>query len=148
METTSPRALVVEDSPVIRRYIRRRLESSGWTVAEAKDAYEGQKAVRAHQPDLITLDLIMPINNGIDGLHLASMIREELPEATLLIVSGMASASDVQSFLTRHKLEFFGKSELPNFGGFARLFARTDEILHELNRHAEVAHREMKIVLN
>jgi CheY-like chemotaxis protein len=132
MEHTSPIALVVDDSPVVRRYIRARLESGGWAVAEANDAFEGLSMVREMEPDLITLDLIMPINNGIDGLHLARLISEEHPEITLLIVSGMASAQDVQGFLNKHKLEFFGKTE-PTNGGFARLFARTDDILHELH---------------
>ncbi len=142
MESTSPTALIVEDSPVVRRYLRFRLESSGWNVAEAEDAFQGLNAVRTLRPDLVTLDLIMPINNGIDGIHLARLIREEAPEVTLLIVSGMASAHDVQDFLKKHKLEFFGKSEPAESGGFARLFARTDDLLAELNRLEQIAERE------
>jgi len=139
MDPTSPTALVVDDNPVVRRYLRLRLESSGWSVAEAEDAFSGMNAARELRPDLITLDLIMPINNGIDGIHLARKIREESPDTTLLIVSGMASEDDVKSFLKKHHLEFFGKSDPSDVGGFARLFARTDELLGELQRLERLA---------
>ncbi len=139
MDPTSPTALVVDDNPVVRRYLRLRLESSGWSVAEAEDAFSGLNAARELRPDLITLDLIMPINNGIDGIHLARMIREESPDTTLLIVSGMASEEDVKSFLKKHNLEFFGKADPSEVGGFARLFARTDELLGELQRLERMA---------
>lgn len=132
MEAISPTVLVVEDSPFLRRYLHLRLESSGWNVIEAADAFEGMKAFHEHQPDLITLDLIMPINNGIDGIHLARKIREEAPAIPLFIVSAMASEADVRDFLTRHKLEFFPKNgDTPN-DGFGKLFARTDSILRDL----------------
>lgn len=137
-----PSALVIDDSPVVRRYLRRRLESSGWSVAEAEDAFEGLNAMRELHPDLITLDLIMPINHGIDGIHLAHRIREESPETTLLIVSGMASEADIKDFLKKNQLEFFGKTETAEVGGFARLFARTDELLRELNRLERLANDE------
>ena len=139
MDTTSPTAVVIDDSPVVRRYLRFRLESSGWSVAEAGDAHSGWNAIRELRPDLVTLDLVMPINNGIDGIHLAQKIRVENPDITLLIVSGLASEQDVKSFLQKHNLEFFGKSDPSDVGGFARLFARTDELLGELNRLEQLA---------
>lgn len=139
MHSTSPTVLVIDDSPVVRRYLRLRLESAGWDVAEAEDAFAGLRAMREMRPDLVTLDLIMPINNGIDGIQLARTIREESPDTTLLIVSGMASESDVKEFLRKHKLEFFGKTESAEVGGFARLFARTDELLRELQRLERLA---------
>jgi CheY-like chemotaxis protein len=135
----SPTALVIDDSPVVRRYLRLRLESSGWSVAEAEDAFAGLNAMRQLRPDLITLDLIMPINHGIDGIHLAHKVREESPDTTLLIVSGMASEQDIKDFLRKNRLEFFGKTDAAEVGGFARLFARTDELLGELNRLERLA---------
>ena len=139
MDSITPTALVIDDSPVIRRYLRFRLESSGWNVAEAGDAFSGWNIAQQLRPDLITLDLIMPINNGIDGIHLARKIREESPDIALLIVSGMASERDVKEFLQKHDLEFFGKTDPSDVGGFAKLFARTDELLGELNRLEQMA---------
>jgi CheY-like chemotaxis protein len=139
MDSTSPTALVIDDNPVVRRYLRLRLQSSGWNVAEAEDAFTGLNAARELCPDLITLDLIMPINNGIDGLHLARKIREESPETTILIVSGVASEQSVKDFMHKHQLEFFGKTAPSDVGGFARLFARTDELLGELRRFEQLA---------
>jgi CheY-like chemotaxis protein len=137
MQAIAPTALVVEDSQFLRRYLRLRLESSGWKVLEAADAFEGMKAFREAQPDLVTLDLIMPINNGIDGIHLARKIREDAPSLPLFIVSAMASEPDVRDFLTRHRLEFFPKTaDSPN-DGFAKLFARTDSILRDLKEQQQ-----------
>src|SRR5690348_6575678 len=53
MQAIAPTALVVEDSQFLRRYLHLRLESSGWKVVEAPDAFEGLKAFREAQPDLI-----------------------------------------------------------------------------------------------
>ena len=138
MDATAPTALVIEDTPLIQRYLRFRLVLRGWNVAEAGDAYAGLKVARELRPDLITLDLVTPINHGIDGIHLARQIREESPHTVVLIVSGLASEPDVKDFMTKHDFELFGKDPA-DVGGFACLFSRIDELFVELGRLEQLA---------
>lgn len=61
------RILIVDDSPLIRRTLRTLLEQqTDWAVCgEAEDGRDGiEKAQRLH-PDLIVIDLVMPVMNGI-----------------------------------------------------------------------------------
>ncbi len=70
---TGQRVLVVDDETSIRRYLRAALTAQGLTVYEAADGQEALKAVLAHRPDLIILDLGLP---DIDGIEVTRRLRE------------------------------------------------------------------------
>ena len=125
-----PTALVVEDNSVVREFIRLKLETSGWKVREAEDAASGLNLFRQTRPHLVTLDLVMPNNDGFDGLHLARLISDEAPEVALLVVSGFGSQPDVKDFMEKHDLELFNKS--PDDPTFKNLFSRTDVLFQDL----------------
>jgi chemotaxis response regulator CheB len=61
------RILIVDDNPVIRDTLREVLEQeSGWEVCgEAANGREGIEKAQQLKPDLIVLDLSMPVMNGI-----------------------------------------------------------------------------------
>jgi CheY-like chemotaxis protein len=132
----SPRALVIEDNSVVRQFLRLELEHRGWTVAEAEDAYRGLLAFRESGPQLVTLDLVMPINDGLDALQLARMIREEDPEVILLVVSSFAANRDIQSFFQKQQVELFGKPTAGN-PKFDKLLERVDDLYQELNTRSK-----------
>jgi CheY-like chemotaxis protein len=60
------RILVVEDEPEIREIERRMLESEGWAVTEAANGREALDALEQHRPELIMLDLMMPVMDGFE----------------------------------------------------------------------------------
>ena len=64
-----PTCLVVDDSRVVRKLIRRILESGGYDVAEAEDGARALAACRADPPDCVVLDWNMPVMNGIEFLR-------------------------------------------------------------------------------
>ncbi|HVZ45529.1 MAG TPA: two-component system response regulator KdpE [Ramlibacter sp.] len=64
--TPSPVALIVEDEPQIRRFVRAALEGEGWQVHEADTQQRGLIEAGTRQPDLIVLDLGLPDGDGID----------------------------------------------------------------------------------
>jgi signal transduction histidine kinase/CheY-like chemotaxis protein len=64
--------LVVEDDPVMRDMLQRRLEKEGWTVMEAENGRVALKRMAERQPDLILLDLMMP---EMDGFQFLDEIR-------------------------------------------------------------------------
>jgi len=63
---TAPIALLVEDEPQIRRFVRTALEEEGWLVHEAATMQRGLIDAGTRKPDLIVLDLGLPDGDGID----------------------------------------------------------------------------------
>jgi two-component system KDP operon response regulator KdpE len=66
MNDTAPTALLVEDEPQIRRFVRAALEEEGWQVHEAATLQRGLIDAGTRKPDLIVLDLGLPDGDGID----------------------------------------------------------------------------------
>jgi two-component system KDP operon response regulator KdpE len=66
MSTSLPTAIVIEDEPQIRRFVRAALEAEGWQVHEAATRREGLAAAGTRQPDLLVLDLGLPDGDGVE----------------------------------------------------------------------------------
>ena len=64
----APTALLVEDEPQIRRFVRAALEAEGWQVHESATLQRGLIDAGTRRPDLIVLDLGLPDGDGIDFL--------------------------------------------------------------------------------
>jgi CheY-like chemotaxis protein len=62
-------ALIVEDDPATREILRRTLEGEGWEVREAENGQLGLDQVAEAAPDLILLDLMMPVMDGFTFVH-------------------------------------------------------------------------------
>ena len=64
-----PVAILIEDEPQIRRFVRTALEAEGWSVHEAENMRQGLTDARSRRPDLIILDLGLPDGDGVEFLH-------------------------------------------------------------------------------
>src|SRR5918995_2983274 len=67
------RILVVDDDPDIRGLVHELLDRRGFTVTEARDGHEALRAFYAERPDLVVLDVAMPV---LDGWKTLERIRE------------------------------------------------------------------------
>ena len=67
-ERDTPLLLVVDDDLIIRTMIRKSLETQGYEVIEASNGSEGVTAFRESYPDMVLLDVMMPVLNGFDGV--------------------------------------------------------------------------------
>jgi two-component system KDP operon response regulator KdpE len=67
--TDTPNALLVEDEPQIRRFVRAALEEEGWHVHEAASMQRGLIDAGTRRPDLIVLDLGLPDGDGVAFLQ-------------------------------------------------------------------------------
>lgn len=61
-----PLALLVEDEPQIRRFVRAALEEEGWQVFESKTMQRGLIDAGTRKPNLIIVDLGLPDGDGVD----------------------------------------------------------------------------------
>jgi len=62
----NPVAILIEDEPQIRRFVRMALEAEGWQVHEADSAKRGLLDAGTRKPDLLVVDLGLPDGDGID----------------------------------------------------------------------------------
>ncbi|HWE64789.1 MAG TPA: response regulator transcription factor [Chloroflexota bacterium] len=61
--------LVVDDDPELQLFLRRDLELEGYVVLLAADGAEAVASVRTAHPDLVVLDLVLPVMDGFTALH-------------------------------------------------------------------------------
>ncbi len=69
MSQPIPVAVVIEDEPQIRRFVRAALEAEGWQVFEADTARRGLSEACTRKPDLLVLDLGLPDGDGLDVIR-------------------------------------------------------------------------------
>ena len=84
--------LVVDDSAVVRRYLIRLLTNAGYSVDFAKNGQEAIEKINEKQYSLITLDIEMPILNGIEALKI---IMKEQPTRVLVVSSIISDNADL-----------------------------------------------------
>ncbi len=64
------RILIADDASFMRQIIREILESEGHEiVAEASDGIQAVEEWKKHQPDVVTMDIVMPRRSGIDAVR-------------------------------------------------------------------------------
>ena len=78
------KVLVVDDSAMSRRILRRILDDAGHTVVEAADGASALASYELERPALVTLDLIM---TGMDGLQVLIELRRQHPHARVIIAT-------------------------------------------------------------
>jgi DNA-binding NarL/FixJ family response regulator len=82
------RVVIADDAVLLREGAARLLAEAGHdVVAQAGDADDLLRKVRAHRPDVAIIDVRMPPDNADDGLRAALAIRDELPEVGILLLS-------------------------------------------------------------
>ena len=81
--------LLVEDNEMNRDMLSRRLTKRGYDVTMAVDGQEGVDSAMAQQPDLILLDMSLPV---LDGWTAARMLKADPATATIPIIALTAHA--------------------------------------------------------
>ncbi|MCU1258371.1 MAG: response regulator receiver protein [Bryobacterales bacterium] len=82
-----PKLLLVEDNELNRDMLVRRLTRAGYTVVIALDGEEGVSVARAEVPDLILMDMSLPVMNGWD----ATRHLKKLPETSKIPVIALTA---------------------------------------------------------
>jgi DNA-binding NarL/FixJ family response regulator len=82
------RVVIADDSVLLRAGLVRLLEDAGFdVVAQASDADDLLRKVRAHKPTVAVTDIRMPPTQTDEGLRAAQQIRREMPEVGVLVLS-------------------------------------------------------------
>ncbi len=97
--------LAIEDEEPVREAIVAALESCGYQVITAADGEEGLELLRAEDPDLIVLDLMLP---RIGGMDVCSLIREH-SDVPIVMLTGLSAEDDRVEGLTRGADDYITK---------------------------------------
>ena len=85
------RVLVAEDDRAVRESLVRALQLEGYTVAAANNGAEALDAVRQAEPDVLLLDVSMPL---VDGLTVCRVLRSEENRLPVLMLTARTETSD------------------------------------------------------
>ena len=87
------RAVIADDSATIRLLLSSILQNAGiQVIAEASDGEQTIRLVTQHKPDMVCLDMEMPLKNGLEVLQ---SIRSTQPTVKVLMVTGQSSREAV-----------------------------------------------------
>ncbi len=90
-----PKILLVEDNEMNRDMLSRRLERKGFTVVIAVDGEQGVRLARAENPDLILMDMSLPV---LDGWEATRRVKADAATRAIPVIAltAHAMASDEQ----------------------------------------------------
>lgn len=93
-----PVIAIVDDDPIIRLDIREMLEEAGYQVAgEAKNGQDAIELTARTRPDLVIMDIKMPVMNGIKAARIIRSMREETAVLLLTAYSQRELVADARS---------------------------------------------------
>jgi len=97
--------LIIDDDPVIVKYLQAVFSDNGYATCTASSSMEGLEVVRKEKPDLITLDIQMP---GEWGPRFYRKLRQdkEFREIPLIVISGIDGDHAVKDALAFGKKPF------------------------------------------
>ncbi len=107
----SPRILLVDDEPNIRKMVGALLQSEGFETAEAPNGAAALAAVERDTPDAVLLDLMMP--GGPDGLATLEHLKRVAPDVPVVMMSGKASLTDAVRATKLGAFQFLEKPLTP-----------------------------------
>ena len=76
--------LIIEDDDNLQEALRYRLEQDGYAVHSARDGEEGLELAREARPDLIILDIMLPV---LDGLEVCRILRQETAAPIIMLTA-------------------------------------------------------------
>jgi twitching motility two-component system response regulator PilH len=126
----SKKVLIVDDDPDVRLFNATVVEDCGYTPIEAPNGEEGLKIVKKDPPDLVTLDVLMPKQNGL-RLYRELKTNKSLLGIPVIILSGIAK----RTFLRSQKaLTEFGDKPVPEPESYLEKPVEPDELAREIKK--------------
>lgn len=99
--------LIVDDSRTSRKLLRSVLERGGYVITgEATNGEEGYLKYKELKPDLVTMDITMPVMDGIESL---SLIRHENENAKVVMITAAGQKEKMVDALKRGAADFITK---------------------------------------
>ena len=122
------RVLIADDASFMRQMIREIIEPEGYeVVGEATDGIEAVARFDELQPDLVTMDIVMPKRSGIDAVK---AVIENHPHACIVMCSALGQETLVMEALQAGAKDFIVKPFKPD-----NVVATLDKVLEKTDEH-------------
>ncbi len=120
MTARATRVALADDDVLLREGLAGLLERSGYEiVGRCGDASELIELVRKHQPELVIVDIRMPPSHTTEGLEAARVIREEVPETAILVLSAHVEVEHAMDLLgSGERIGYLLKSRVTDVDDF------------------------------
>jgi DNA-binding NarL/FixJ family response regulator len=114
------RLVLADDSILVREGVARLLADAGFeVVAQVGDADGLLRATREHLPDVAIVDIRMPPGHATEGLEAARLIREELPEIAIVVLSAHVEVDEAMELLAGgERLGYLLKTRVTDIADF------------------------------
>lgn len=131
------KVLIVEDEPDLRELLAYHLNREGFNTLSTGDGYTALKLVRAEQPDLLLLDLMI---EGLEGLKVCQQLKESSHGAglSIIIVSGLVNESDITLGLEKGADDYIRKPFKPK-----EVIARVRTVLRRMRAPRRAASEQV-----
>jgi len=146
-ERKTPLLLVVDDDVVIRSMLMKALQKQGFDAIEAPNGAEGVELFRVHRPDMVLLDVLMPVMNGFEACR---MMCELEPERTVPIVmlTGLGDIVSVDKAFDAGATDFMTKPiNWSLFSQRVRYALRSREMDFELRKSRYRVDHALKVAM-
>jgi two-component system, OmpR family, phosphate regulon sensor histidine kinase PhoR len=104
------RILVVDDEQRVRQAVQRVLGEAGYEIFLAEDGQQGLDLVDQHAPDLVLVDLMMPV---MDGMEFLDQARRRYPDLTSVVITGFATLDKAVEAMKQGADDFLAKPFKP-----------------------------------
>ena len=110
-DNTRKYILIVEDDEFISDVYQRKLLLEGFEVALAKDGEEALRTIRERRPDLVLLDIMIPLK---DGFQVLSDLRADagLSDIRVVVMSNLSQGRDIAHAKELGALDYIVKSNI------------------------------------
>ncbi len=115
--------LIVEDDVFFQKFYKTQLEAQGFEVDVAVNGNEGLEKIKTFQPDVILLDIIMPVKDGFEVLETLAQ-DGSIKKLSILVFSTLGQEKDVQRAMELGAKGYINKS----FFDFNALVSKIKEI--------------------
>ena len=104
--------LIVEDDRVLLNLMNEQFSAEGFEVLTALNGKEGLDSALKMHPDLILVDILMPI---MDGMEMTEKLREDTwgKNAKIIVLTNLNSEDKVAKFLEKGAYDYLIKSDWP-----------------------------------
>lgn len=113
--------LIVDDDPVIRKMLEKRLEKAGYEVLIAEDGYQAEKLLPLHHIDVVLTDLMMP--GTIGGIEVLEIAKNLNPSIEVILITAHSSIDTAVEAMKKGAADYLEKPI-----NFDELFLRLEKI--------------------
>lgn len=106
-----PRVLIVEDDDVIREVYAMKFELEGYPVAVAADGAAALKVAEDFKPDVILLDMMMPVMDGLNFMKRYLNPYNAGPQAEIIVFSNISAPHQMNEVMELGAADYWVKSD-------------------------------------